>query len=774
MIQAQVKQQANQQELWQLIISSRDNNQLENTEFYLEEYIKNAPQDLEALREYALVARNRNLKEAAISRWQQIIQIFPQEHEILFEISKDLIELKRYQEAEQNLLKFLEYNRDHLGAILWLGVLEQRRKNHETALQYFQKAIEKYPQNINAYIDMGISLGQLKRCDQAEIFFKKALKINPKSEWAIGNLVNNIYLLGGFRALINKYNTYIKEFPNNAKLSLFWAKKMLEHPYINSFGIEQAKIYLKKINQDDEEYFDALLELAKIELKMKNYQESLSYAHQAQEIKKDSEYIYSILGLIFEAMGDIEKSQQAFTKVLSSPNPSPLSLLNYFKVNCNEKIVQDIQEESKHNVIITKSNKFYNCKIDGSFGLNRKELTEPIDVFLKINRDDEMAYYSLEYWIKVFSLNPKYNIKILADIPLSKDFNFPIVPSKAGIDVKYKTLFNQTRGAKWRFATRAFLSCYEYAETNFFWNIDADDTYYDLSPRIIAEYLIEIERISSKEQIDCFSQDFYRSTTISNNRHVYDHWSFGISFQNQHAVKKLQNLTAEDFKYKPPFLFNLDFLFQYLHRIGILKCESWYIPNTVFYHTRPQSNLIDGIYSYGTNDVNKFPINLLVKRLNIHQDLSNNLVGTDISSLNDSLNSGALVLDYNNDNKSFCLLISRLEPQFYELEFKFIERLFGQLKFKVGFQKISIEECDWESTNDCQDIRIYAKQFDSPVNVLNNYWDMVIEMPVIISKRLQFFYLLKCSRNARRVLFTSHNDLIEKEFSLISKHTSSS
>ena len=209
MIQAQVKQQTNQrtnqQELWQLIISSRDNNQLENTELYLEEYIKNAPQDLEALREYALVARNRNLKEAAISRWKKIIQIFPQENESFFEISKDLIELKLYQEAEQYLLKFLAHNQEHLGATLWLGLLEQKRNNHEKALKYFQQAVAKYPRHINAYIDMGISLGQLNRCEEAENFFKKALKINSKSEWVIIHLVNNIYLLGGFRALINKY-----------------------------------------------------------------------------------------------------------------------------------------------------------------------------------------------------------------------------------------------------------------------------------------------------------------------------------------------------------------------------------------------------------------------------------------------------------------------------------------------------------------------------------------------------------------------------------------
>ena len=130
------------------------------------------------------------------------------------------------------------------------------------------------------------------------------------------------------------------------------------------------------------------------------------------------------------------------------------------------------------------------------------------------------------------------------------------------------------------------------------------------------------------------------------------------------------------------------------------------------------------------------------------------------------------MVEYNNEAKSFCLLINNLEPQFYELEFKFMESLFGKIKFKVGFKGVVINELEWETNTHTEELKIYTRKNNNFINVLNNYWDILVEIPFLIAKRMQFFYLLKCSRNARRVQFISHNDVIGKDFYLISQHTS--
>lgn len=213
--------------------------------------------------------------------------------------------------------------------------------------------------------------------------------------------------------------------------------------------------------------------------------------------------------------------------------------------------------------------------------------------YLKINRDEAFAYRNLERWIEVSCLF-EVDCYILCDRQKIKD---EII--QKDILLGETTFINSDRNAeneriaqnitteeKWLNVALAHMTTFWDADKNgydYFWNIDADDTFVCLSVERIKELLMSCEAYAEEEQIDCFSLDMWRTVTEGS------HWSFGITYVN--ARRKWRNIierhsTDSDYRNKDDFMrSNIDWFFTYLKEAEKdLKLETFCCENLKFIH----------------------------------------------------------------------------------------------------------------------------------------------------------------------------------------------
>jgi len=211
-----------------------------------------------------------------------------------------------------------------------------------------------------------------------------------------------------------------------------------------------------------------------------------------------------------------------------------------------------------------------------------------IDVFLKTYDLADECIKNIKRWIDIFN-DKKYKIKLI--IPENRALYahkvFPNIPTFCDINLnlnensKYKQFFDRLTG--FHGPGRANLTCYKYAESSFFWNIDADDTFVEMNCKndaLLLGKLKLVENISIDLDIHANSMDFYR---LYNCRDWLDHWSFGICFMKNDfdsILNSLENLEIRD----RGFSINSDHIFDTIRHKKNIKIFSFAITNSTMIH----------------------------------------------------------------------------------------------------------------------------------------------------------------------------------------------
>lgn len=244
--------------------------------------------------------------------------------------------------------------------------------------------------------------------------------------------------------------------------------------------------------------------------------------------------------------------------------------------------------------------------------------------FLKVNKFNVYTFINLQHWIDIVELLGA-DFFIICDNPILKkhilkNIVFP------NLDVKFiksckcnklKKIVKNVATGLWGNATYAHLTSFYYADKfniNYFWNIDADDTFFSLPPENCAELLKQVKDYSINNKIDVFSLDMWRSCTFDR------HWSFGVTFvNNKNNSNSILNLIQDTCKNnwqekyaKYVVEYNLDWFFNYLKDNKLLGIETFYVENCMFFHCADFYNTIGGPISYWHNGKIYYPILLSV------------------------------------------------------------------------------------------------------------------------------------------------------------------
>ena len=90
--------------------------------------------------------------------------------------------------AEKLYLEILNQSNKKYEALLSLGLINIKKKNFDSSIIFFKKAIKINKTDIRAYINIGNIFIILKNFSEAIKYLEKAKKINYKNENVINNL----------------------------------------------------------------------------------------------------------------------------------------------------------------------------------------------------------------------------------------------------------------------------------------------------------------------------------------------------------------------------------------------------------------------------------------------------------------------------------------------------------------------------------------------------------------------------------------------------------
>lgn len=213
--------------------------------------------------------------------------------------------------------------------------------------------------------------------------------------------------------------------------------------------------------------------------------------------------------------------------------------------------------------------------------------------YLKINRNTDSAFRYLERWIQIAYLFNRDcyiicdNRDVTASI-LEKDILYgSAIIIESISEKKVKTVAQRfSRDNHWLGAALAHMTAFYHSRKHgydFFWNIDADDTFVCLSTDRIKEMLGKCEEYAKHQASDCLSLDMWRSILRGL------HWSFGITFtSNEKDWIKIMETHSIDAEFQGKEAIargNIDAFFTYLKDAEpSLKIDTCYFENLTFIH----------------------------------------------------------------------------------------------------------------------------------------------------------------------------------------------
>ncbi|MEM9272160.1 MAG: tetratricopeptide repeat protein [Cyanobacteria bacterium P01_F01_bin.143] len=371
-------------------------NQLEESRENLQNLLKNSPKNAKAILKLGRLCRQEKKRDEALKLFQEALALRPKMIWAYIQVATELKYFGKFAEAEQKLLKALDYSPNNFDVLMQLGELEQQKQQPEQALDYFQKAlinhcnevkpgvqIAKILHHIKLYnhehfhnIHKKLNLVFSKFADQYNVLMFRgdfARKLGQRAEalsWfqlAIDKAelpaqkikaqlreAEELEVLGDFHQAIENIETILQSNPENVDIQM--RKVSILRKNVNFI---EAKNICKNILSIKPNHLDCRLELARIYSQSGQAETAILLLEETHQLLEPNVKVLRLLGSLNQALENWEIANEWYQKASQEYPDNPhtyydLANLNFIqgKTQLAINILQEAQVKLPHSIEI--------------------------------------------------------------------------------------------------------------------------------------------------------------------------------------------------------------------------------------------------------------------------------------------------------------------------------------------------------------------------------------------------------------------------------------
>ncbi|MHC4092017.1 MAG: tetratricopeptide repeat protein [Planctomycetota bacterium] len=257
-----------------------------------------------------------------MSEWTpQITRLEGGERDILA-FTKSLINEGHYDEAFEELHKFLDENPKSFAATLAMGRVHQKMGDLDQAASYYDQAVKLDPKQPTAHLRAGGTHLRLQNVDRAKASFESVLALEPKSSHAQLGLAQVYVTQGNMEQAQACVQEALRIDPQ-----LLEARAMQARILSKSGDPEAAISELETVISMNPEYRRAPLPLARLYLKQKDPDKAVTVLESAARQTPDKKTIWSLLGRVKLQQQNYSGAEDAYREIIRLQPKSPAGRL---------------------------------------------------------------------------------------------------------------------------------------------------------------------------------------------------------------------------------------------------------------------------------------------------------------------------------------------------------------------------------------------------------------------------------------------------------------
>ena len=242
---------------------------------------------------------------------------------LLLDHGSALHQLGKLEEAKLIYQEILKINNKQFEANHLLGTLFAQIRQHESAIEFLNKAILINPNLHETYSNLGNAYLESNQFGKAIKIYDKSIKLKPTNAKDYSNRGLAFHNL-------RKYTEAIKNFDKALKL-----KPDYENAYLNKANtqieigeIDNAIACYEKCIEINFNYPEAYLNLALAKFRLKKYEDVIIILDQALQVKPDFTDAFMNKGIALIELGKLELAFECFQKAINLEPESPTIYCN--------------------------------------------------------------------------------------------------------------------------------------------------------------------------------------------------------------------------------------------------------------------------------------------------------------------------------------------------------------------------------------------------------------------------------------------------------------
>jgi predicted O-linked N-acetylglucosamine transferase (SPINDLY family) len=227
----------------------------------------------------------------------------------IFSRAMGLMQAGRVEEAELLLKELIQIDSNHHDAYHLLGIIYAGREKFDQAQIYFKEALRICPENPVYNSNYANSLQDSWKVEESFSYYRKAIQLNP-------DFVDAYFNLGNAYRKTQRFNEALESYAKALQINPSYIKALINIAtvYEATKKFNEAINTLKDALKLDSHSYEVLSTIAILFASQKDYPQAMTYFKQAFDTGKADDKFYSNYGTVCTDMNNPKEAAVAFLK----------------------------------------------------------------------------------------------------------------------------------------------------------------------------------------------------------------------------------------------------------------------------------------------------------------------------------------------------------------------------------------------------------------------------------------------------------------------------